>query len=281
MNPEDATPYSVVLESNHLFMLGRTANDIFRYRHGAWRNPLDYADQPLTGTVQCGDDGSAQNPVAECGEEPPDQISLDSAVCNRFLANEVWYLVNDTLTNEAPPKISELAYPNDSLFWGNYWYIGGDQTGSTINELEVDEYDRQRLEKLCLKHGPTNAWIVTVFDIWRTTPLGEWVYEDAGDTFDVGEWQFTTGTTTPLKITAVDNNGVSWATEFALMDAGNSLRFEKPNGEWIEYVTTLSGSVQAGPPAHYSFPINTTPKGQSSDWSGLTGLMQVYLRESI
>jgi len=184
---------SVKLLSNRLLALGSTSTPkLHRFRYGAWRDPLTYADQPLAGTVQCGDDGSAQNPVAECGEEPPDQVSLDSAVCNNFLANEVWYLVNDTLTADAPPKI-----PTDSAQWGPFWYVGGTPIGT---ELEVDEYDRQRFEKLCLKHGPAEAWIVTIIDIWRTTLISEWAYGDAATILEPGEWQFTDGATTPLKI---------------------------------------------------------------------------------
>jgi hypothetical protein len=281
MSTEDATPLAVVLESNHLFMLGTTTSDIFRYRHGAWRNPLDYADQPLTGTVQCGDDGSAQNPVAECGEEPPDQISLDSAVCNRVLANEVWYLVNDTLTNDAPPKISEFAYPLDSFYWGNYWYIGGDQTGSTINELEVDEYDRQRLEKLCLKHGPTNAWIVTVFDIWRTTLLGPWKYQTAGGNPATGA--FRAGTTY-VYVDDEDNDGSDQDAALGAIVTGDKLRFERmDDGSWAEFDVTddaIDGttywSVECDP--------DGTPAAQSSDWTDWPAdqqLVKIYLRESV
>ena len=270
---------AVKLIDGGLYGLSSNTHTLHRYRYGAWRNPLDYTDQPKSGTVQCGDDGSGINPVAECGEEPPDQLSSDSALCNTLLANDVWYLVNDKLTGEAPPKISELAAPYDSIFWGNYWYVGSTQFGSTIYELVVDEYDRQRFEKLCLKHGPTNAWIVTVIDVWRTTLLGTWDFESVGDALDAGEWQFTAATISPVKIHDIDADGVDRSAVLATFANGDRIRFKKPNGEWIEYAV-LGSAVDNT--TYYHVPIDSTlESGKSSDWSGFIGQFQIYFREQV
>ena len=154
-------PVSTGIESVRLFgnkmvaLSSATTPKLHRFRYGAWRDPLDYAEQPKKGNTQCGETGASSfQSIPQCGEEPSSpvsQTSLDSAVCNQFLANEVWYLVNDTLTSDAPPSI-----PTDSSKWGPFWYVGGTPIGT---ELEVDEYDRQRFEKLCLKHGPAEDWI--------------------------------------------------------------------------------------------------------------------------
>jgi hypothetical protein len=270
----DTTPVHLVREHGYLFMLG-TANDtLYRLRYGAWRNPLDYAIQPKTGTVQCGDDGSGANPVAECGEEPTDQTSLDSAVCNEFLANETWYLVNDTLTNTAPRKIPTLEW-----LWAPFWYVGGTPIGT---ELEVDEYDRQRFEKLCLKHGPAEQWIVTIIDIWQTTQIGSWAYEVAGGTLGAGEWQFTSGTTTPVRIWDVDDDGVNQSAALSAIASGDKLRFVRDDdGTWIEYLTTGAASDQT---TFWTVAINTTAVAQASDWAGFPsagGKMHIYHRESV
>jgi hypothetical protein len=273
-NVYDATPTDIYRDGPYLFLLGVGDYFVYRYTYGGPRDPLDYAVQPKRGTTQCGDDGSAQNPVAECGEQPPLQKSTDSAVCNAFLANEVWYLVNDVLTNEAPPDI-----PTDSSLWGPFWYVGGTPIGT---ELEVDEYDRQRFEKLCLKQGPTEDFIVTIIDIWQTNLISTWAYEDAGSSLDTGEWQFTTGTTTPVKIHDSDDDGTDQSATLTTVASGDKLRFVRDdNGTWIEYVTTGAASDQT---TYWSIAINTTSTAQSSDWAGFPsagGLMQVYLRESV
>lgn len=102
------------------------------------RNPRDYTDDPLIGTTQCGE------PLAQCGET--------HAVCNRFLANEVGYLVNRDLTQNAPPPV-----PNDPERWPFFLYWGGPNFGDAA---DVPASRRAEFERLLLKHKPTHIWLV-------------------------------------------------------------------------------------------------------------------------
>lgn len=104
------------------------------------RDPRDYTELALIGgTVQCGE------PLARCGEP--------SAQCNRFLANDVGYLVNKNLTNVAPPPI-----PNDPLLWRYFLYWGG----PTFPErAPITAARRAEFEALLLKICPAEQWLVT------------------------------------------------------------------------------------------------------------------------
>lgn len=104
------------------------------------RDPRDYTNQPLSGTVQCGE------PDALCGE--PD------ALCNEFLANEVFYLVNRNLTNVAPPAV-----PDDAARWPFFLYWGGPVFGETA---PIPAARRAEFERLLLKICPLEQWLVTI-----------------------------------------------------------------------------------------------------------------------
>lgn len=106
------------------------------------RNPRDYTDDPLLGTVQCGE------PLAQCGEP--------TAQCNSFLANEVGYIVNKNLTDVAPPAI-----PNDPLKWPYFVYWGGETFPALA---DVPAARREEFERLILKLCPTNDWLVTLIN---------------------------------------------------------------------------------------------------------------------
>jgi hypothetical protein len=101
-------------------------------------DPRTFTDQPLTGTVQCGE------PLAQCGEP--------SAQCNNFLVNDPHYLVNLALTRDAPPPI-----PSDPSTWVHFLYWGG-PSGEFV-DLPVER--RPELERLLLKLKPSEKWIVT------------------------------------------------------------------------------------------------------------------------
>jgi len=128
------------------------------------RNPLDYTDQPLIGTVQCGE------PWAQCGE--------NAAQCNRFLVNDPHYLVNKDLTNQAPPPI-----PNDPDRWPYFMYIGGEVFGDFVT---IDASRRSELERLILKIRPTHLWVVTLINYAASS--GDSFYFDGGAGFDHGRW---------------------------------------------------------------------------------------------
>lgn len=157
MSTEDTLMHRVRYERGYLFAVGQTGDNVYRYIFGGPRNPRDYTNDPLFGTTQCGDGGSATSAIAECGEEIPGQVSVDSAVCNRFFVNEVWYILNDNLVRRAPPQIPDVV-----TAWPHFWYVGGTPFGTLLN---VPAADRDRLERLCLKYGPTEQWIVTLFNI--------------------------------------------------------------------------------------------------------------------
>ena len=271
---EDTYALYAKLENNKLFMLGTENWDIYRYRFGAWRDPLTYAAQPIFGNTQCGDDGSGINPVAECGEQPPNQDTLDSATCNALLANEVWYLVNKQLTDSSPPSI-----PTDNSKWGPFWYVGGTPIGT---ELEVDEYDRERFEKLCLRYGPAEDWIVTIIDVWRTTYISEWQYQvdGLGSGLSTGKFRFSGAGA--AYIADADDAGTDQTATLSILDVGEKLRFlRSDDGTWIEYVTTSSSADNT---TYWAIAYNPTATDQSSDWAGFPSAgtkMQIYRRKAV
>jgi hypothetical protein len=106
------------------------------------RDPRDYTDQILLGTVQC------DEPLAQCGEP--------TALCNRFLVNDPGYLVNLNLTRNAPPPI-----PEDPAYWPYFLYWGGE---TFPDEVEIPESRRAELEALLLKICPAQQWLVLLVD---------------------------------------------------------------------------------------------------------------------
>lgn len=106
------------------------------------RDPRNYTNQPLIGSVQCGE------PVALCGEP--------EALCNRWLVNEIYYIVNSNLTPEAPPPI-----PDDPATWP-YFIYWGDQTFPA--HIALPESRRAALERLILKITPAHCWNVLLID---------------------------------------------------------------------------------------------------------------------
>lgn len=105
------------------------------------RDPRDYTELALIGgLVQCGE------PLAQCGEP--------TAQCNRFLANDVGYLVNLNLTNVAPPPI-----PDDAAKWPYFLYWGGETFG---DPAPIPASRRAEFEQLLLKICPAQQWLVTM-----------------------------------------------------------------------------------------------------------------------
>jgi len=274
-------PVSTGIESVRLFgnkmvaLSSATTPKLHRFRYGAWRDPLDYADQPQVGNTQCGETGaSALQAIPQCGEEPiGGQTSLDSATCNRLLANEVWYLVNQKLTGEAPPSI-----PTDNSKWGPFWYVGGSPIGT---ELEVDEYDRTRFEKICLKQGPAEDYIVTIIDIWSTALIGEWKFQTAGG--DPATGAFRAGATHAY-VADADNDGTDQSAALGAVANGDKLRFERTDdGSWAEFALTAN-AVDATTYWSLECDPDGTPAAESSDWTGWPAdqaVVKIYHRESV
>jgi len=124
------------------------------YYHG-WRDPgtgtvldpHDYTTEPQVGLWQCG------NEEALCGEA----LEQNTPLLDGFLANEVYYLVNETMDFMPPPMI-----PTDPDKWRYFiYFLFGDSGGlDPARELEL----KQLLLKLC----PAHLWIV-YNDPWRVT----------------------------------------------------------------------------------------------------------------
>lgn len=120
------------------------------------RDPRLYTNQPLVGTVQCS------------ALPSPDQAQCTGALdafgnpiagqpqCNRFLANEVGYIVNKTLTFIAPPRV-----PDDPATWPYFLYFA---SASFPTAAQVPNARRAEFERLLLKLCPTQNWLVVIVD---------------------------------------------------------------------------------------------------------------------
>jgi uncharacterized protein DUF2313 len=112
------------------------------------RDPNDYTDLPLIGSVQCTPDGESDQPQCTADNEP------DQPQCDAFLVNDPHYFVNLDLTPRAPPPI-----PDDPDVWPYFLYIGGE----TFPDLAVVPIARKAsLERLIQKLKPAQNWIVTL-----------------------------------------------------------------------------------------------------------------------
>lgn len=106
---------------------------------GNARDPRDYTDQPLIGTVQCGAS------IAIAGHR--------KAQCNGFLVNFPSYLVNSNLSRVAPPAI-----PSDTDAHPYFFYIAGEMFPGPRPVIPVAR--KNELDRLILKLKPTHLWAV-------------------------------------------------------------------------------------------------------------------------
>jgi len=131
------------------------------------RNPRDYTDDPRIGTVQC-----AEMDLAFCCTSPdaplPDPMPAGIEVadlypqCNRWLTNEVGYLVNLNLTREAPPPVpDDTGVAVADQRWPYFLYWCGQVFGM---KAQVPAARREEFERLLLKLCPTQQWLVTYVD---------------------------------------------------------------------------------------------------------------------
>ena len=260
------TPVSMKIEHGHIFVSATGSETRFdRYTYGGAIDPNDYTNKPLFGLTQCGDDGThvdGLTPIAECGEQPDDQDTLLSAVCDRFLANEVWYLWNNMLTNAAPPAV-----PDEPSTWPHFWYVGGTPFGT---ELDMPSYDRARFEELCLKLGPTEQWIVTMLDVTDYEALGPFDYDDSA-TFGADtrcRYNSTTlGSITVCRLGYNDTDAVNHEAFYATIESGDTIRMawaEFPD-QWIDMDVT--GTATDGDPNDY-WGVPVTSVTASAAWTG-------------
>lgn len=115
------------------------------------RNPNDYTETPLVGSMQCTPDGESDQPQCTADNEP------DQPQCDAFLMNDPHYFVNLDLTPRAPPPIPSGA--NAQTRWPFFLYIGGE----TFPDVAVVPIARKAaFERLIQKLKPTQNWIVTL-----------------------------------------------------------------------------------------------------------------------
>lgn len=106
------------------------------------RDPRDYTSQPLIGSHRCG------RVQERCGRP--------GVTCNRYLANEVGYLVNRDLTRNAPPPV-----PSDPARWPYFLYWGGETFGA---KAPIPAERRAEFEQLLLRICPAQQWLVTMVE---------------------------------------------------------------------------------------------------------------------
>jgi len=117
-------------------------------------DPRLHTNKPLIGTEQSSafpDQPQCQAATDAFGNPIPGQPQ-----CNRFLANEVGYIVNNTLTPVAPPEV-----PDDPAFWPYFIYFAGPVFPTPA---VVPNSRRFEFERLLLKLNPMQNWIVTIVD---------------------------------------------------------------------------------------------------------------------
>lgn len=123
-----------------------SAHDPFTLDPPTVRNPHDYTNQPLVGSFQC-------QPTAVFGNtQCRPKTDPTQPYCNRFLANETGYLVNDRLTHDAPPPI-----PDDAAYWPHFMYVGAETFGVAV---DIPESQRAEFERRLLQLRPLHLWIV-------------------------------------------------------------------------------------------------------------------------
>jgi len=110
------------------------------------RDPRDYTDQPLIGSVQC----------SALADQPECSALADQPQCNRFLVNDPHYIVNRNLTDVAPPPV-----PDNPDTWPYFVYFGAETFPDFV---DIPEERRPELERIMEKLTPSQDWIVTLIN---------------------------------------------------------------------------------------------------------------------
>jgi hypothetical protein len=129
------------------------------------RDPRDYTEIALVGIYQCSGDALRFTSQPECSE------LATQPQCNDWLANEVYYLVNQDLTRRAPPPV-----PDDPDTFPYWFYVGGETFGT---HASVDVTRRAEFERLVLKLRPLHLWVGELVDFVVVT--GSALLTEAGD----------------------------------------------------------------------------------------------------
>lgn len=125
------------------------------YYHGWWdpvaeevRDPHDYTETAHSGTEQChGTVDAVQDQCADIDTDDPPR-------CDFFLANTVYYIVNESLNRMAPPPL-----PEDEERYRCFIYFCGETFGDPVL---IPEERLIELRRLMLKISPANMWIMSL-----------------------------------------------------------------------------------------------------------------------
>jgi len=149
------------------------------------RDPRDYTEQPLIGTVQCTPQTYQYLGQPQCsdGLVGPDDRVVHQFQCDAFLQNDPHYLVNKLLTNEAPPPV-----PDDPDTWPYFLYVGASTGFGDIAEIPLSR--RAEFERLLLKLRPLQNWIVLLVQYVDDgpTPGGTFAWDEPGRSWDDTVW---------------------------------------------------------------------------------------------
>lgn len=185
--------------NERVYLLGLTDYDLFRYSMSQGIiDPRDHTNQPTIGTYQCGDVDVV------CSPDP------GTSHCNRFLANEVWYLVNKTYSPDAPDPV-----PDEQETWPYFVYWGGE---TFPDRVTIPEDERERFEALLLKYNPTHMWIVTLIDIGAPVDRGSFTVNpgaDIGQSWSISPGGYSgTGADGPVtrSLVPADDYTITWST---------------------------------------------------------------------
>lgn len=135
------------------------------------RDPRNYADQAKTGTITARNDIAIDpNQVTACEEKGTYQ-----ATANNFLGSWPRYLVNEDLSQRAPPPL-----PDDPSKWPYFIYIGPatllEYDPFAASVVSIPTARQYELKRLLLKLCPAQQWIVLMVD-W----IGTDVFDDSFD----------------------------------------------------------------------------------------------------
>jgi len=150
---EELTASSIVLRfrGSGAGFIGSIDNVVVREVRIA-RDPHDYTNQAQIGTHTCS--AYASQPRCSDGEDPFGS-PITQYRCNAFLNNVVGYLVNENLTNKAPPPL-----PDDETKWPHFIYFGASTLTPASTPVVIPNARRPEFERLVLQLCPMQDWIV-------------------------------------------------------------------------------------------------------------------------
>lgn len=120
------------------------------------RDPHVYTESARIGTFECtpGTSPALLAVQPECTDTSSPALAAAQPQCNRFLANDIRYIVNLDLTRDAPPAI-----PDDPLKWRFFVTWCGATYGDFVS---VPATRRAELERLLRKLCPAQQWLVVL-----------------------------------------------------------------------------------------------------------------------